>query len=40
MTKREWEIIGIVLLFVFVVPILAVLGIGQYLWWRLRNAPD
>lgn len=40
MTKREWEIIGVILLFVFVVPILAVLKIGQYIWWSMRRESD
>lgn len=39
MTRREWEIVGVLILFfVFVVPFVAVCKIGRYVWWSVRDA--
>lgn len=39
MTRREWEILGVMILFFgIVVPIVAVLKVMQYVWWSVRDA--
>lgn len=39
MNRRDWEILGVFLFMVVVVPILAILKALQYCWWCVRGDP-